>query len=83
MSVNVLTTIYRHSIGADDRVTRCLILDPPVMPLRAASLRAACLLLLFIAGFVISGRVQFKINLGDGDNVAMHRRVCAQADFIE
>ncbi len=41
------------------------------------------LLLLFLAGYVIAGRVQFKIDLGDGDHAAMRRRVRAQANFIE
>lgn len=41
------------------------------------------LLLLFLGGYVIAGRVQFKIGLGDGGNEAMRRRIRAQANFIE
>ena len=41
------------------------------------------LLLLFLAGYVIAGRVSFKIGLGDGGNEAMRRRVRAQANFVE
>jgi uncharacterized protein len=41
------------------------------------------LLLLFLAGYVIAGRVRFKIDLGDGDNVAMRQRIRAQANFAE
>lgn len=41
------------------------------------------LLLLFLAGYVIAGRVRFKIDLGDGGNVAMRQRIRAQANFAE
>ena len=41
------------------------------------------LLLLFLGGYVIAGRVAFKIDLGDGGNAAMHRRMRAQANFVE
>lgn len=41
------------------------------------------LLLLFLAGYVIAGRVRFKISLGDGGNAAMQQRMRAQANFIE
>ncbi len=41
------------------------------------------LLLLFLGGYVIAGRVAFKINLGDGGNDAMQRRMRAQANFVE
>jgi uncharacterized protein len=41
------------------------------------------LLLLFLAGYVIAGRVRFRIDLGDGGNVALRQRVRAQANFAE
>ena len=41
------------------------------------------LLLLFLAGYVIAGRVKFKIDLGDGGNEVMRRRMRAQANFVE
>ena len=41
------------------------------------------LLLLFLAGYVIAGRVKFKIDLGDGGNEAMRQRIRAQANFVE
>jgi uncharacterized membrane protein YecN with MAPEG domain len=41
------------------------------------------LLLLFLAGYVIAGRVKFKIDLGDGGNVALRQRIRAQANFAE
>ena len=41
------------------------------------------LVLLFLAGYVIAGRVKFKIDLGDGGNEAMRQRIRAQANFVE
>lgn len=41
------------------------------------------LLLLFLGGYVIAGRVKFKIDLGDGGNESMRQRIRAQANFIE
>ncbi len=41
------------------------------------------LLLLFLSGYVIAGRVKFKINLGDGGNEQMRQRIRAQANFVE
>ena len=41
------------------------------------------LVLLALAGYVIAGRVTFKIGLGDGGSEAMRRRIRAQANFIE
>jgi uncharacterized membrane protein YecN with MAPEG domain len=41
------------------------------------------LLLLFLSGYVIAGRVKFKIDLGDGGNEDMRRRVRTQANFVE
>ena len=41
------------------------------------------LLLLFLSAYVIAGRVKFKIDLGDGGNETMRRRIRAQANFAE
>ena len=41
------------------------------------------LLLLFLSGAVIAGRVKFKIGIGDGGNETMRRRIRAQANFAE
>ncbi|MSQ53291.1 MAG: hypothetical protein EXR28_15570 [Betaproteobacteria bacterium] len=41
------------------------------------------LLLLFLSGYVIAGRVGFKIDLGDGGNDQMRQRIRAQANFVE
>lgn len=41
------------------------------------------LLLLFLSACVIAGRVKFKIDLGDGGNETMRRRIRAQANFAE
>ena len=41
------------------------------------------LLLLFLSGYVIAGRVKFKIDLGDGGNEQMRQRIRAQANFVE
>ena len=41
------------------------------------------LLLLFLASYVIAGRVKFKIDLGDGGNETIRRRIRAQANFTE
>lgn len=41
------------------------------------------LLLLFLGGLVVAGRVKFKIDLGDGGNETMRQRIRAQANFIE
>ena len=41
------------------------------------------LLLLFLGGYVIAGRVEFKIGLGDGGNESMRKRIRAQANFVE
>ncbi len=41
------------------------------------------LLLLFLGGYVIAGRVSFKVNIGDGGNEEMQRRMRAQANFVE
>ena len=41
------------------------------------------LLLLFLGGYVVAGRVKFKVNDGDGGNETMRRRIRAQANFVE
>jgi uncharacterized membrane protein YecN with MAPEG domain len=41
------------------------------------------LLLLFLGGYVVAGRVKFKIDIGDGGNDIMRRRIRAQANFAE
>jgi uncharacterized membrane protein YecN with MAPEG domain len=41
------------------------------------------ILLLFLSGYVILGRVKFKIDLGDGGNEQMRQRIRAQANFTE
>ena len=41
------------------------------------------LLLLFLSGYVIAGRVKFKIDIGDGGNETMRRRIRVQSNFIE
>ena len=41
------------------------------------------LLLLFLSGYVIAGRVKFKVDVGDGGNETMRRRIRVQANFIE
>lgn len=41
------------------------------------------LLLVFLSSYVISGRSKFKVGIGDGGNAVMHRRMRAQANFIE
>ena len=41
------------------------------------------LLLLFLSGYVIAGRVKFKIDIGDGGNPQMTQRIRAQANFVE
>jgi uncharacterized membrane protein YecN with MAPEG domain len=41
------------------------------------------LLLLFLSAYVVAGRVKFKVNLGDGGNEEMQRRMRAQANFVE
>ena len=41
------------------------------------------LLLLFLSGYVIAGRVKFKIDIGDGGNEQMRQRIRAQANFAE
>jgi uncharacterized membrane protein YecN with MAPEG domain len=41
------------------------------------------LLLLFLSGYVIAGRVKFKVDFGDGGNEIMKRRIRVQANFVE
>lgn len=41
------------------------------------------ILLLCLSGYVILGRVKFKIDIGDGGNELMRQRIRAQANFVE
>jgi uncharacterized membrane protein YecN with MAPEG domain len=41
------------------------------------------ILLLALSGYIILGRVKFKIDLGDGGNEQMRQRIRAQANFTE
>jgi uncharacterized membrane protein YecN with MAPEG domain len=41
------------------------------------------LVLLLLSGYVIAGRVKFKIDIGDGGNPQMLQRIRAQANFVE
>jgi uncharacterized membrane protein YecN with MAPEG domain len=41
------------------------------------------ILLLVLSGYVIAGRVKFKIDIGDGGNEQMRQRIRTQANFVE
>lgn len=41
------------------------------------------LLLFFLSAYVVAGRVNFKVDNGDGGNPAMRQRIRAQANFVE
>ena len=41
------------------------------------------LILIWLSTRVIQGRVAFRVNLGDGGNEVMQRRIRVQANFIE
>lgn len=41
------------------------------------------LLLLALSGYVIAGRVKFRIGLGDGNNEQMRQRIRIHANFVE
>jgi hypothetical protein len=41
------------------------------------------ILLLLLSGYVIAGRVRFKIDIGDGGNEQMRQRIRTQANFAE
>lgn len=41
------------------------------------------ILLLFLSGYVVAGRVKFKIDMGDGGNEQMRQRIRTQANFVE
>lgn len=41
------------------------------------------ILLLFLSGYVVAGRVKFKIDIGDGGNEQMRQRIRTQANFVE
>lgn len=48
-------------------------------------LYASVLTLMFVAlsGYIIKGRQKYKINLHDGENIDLTKRIRAQANFIE
>ena len=41
------------------------------------------ILLLLLSGYVIAGRVKFKVDIGEGDNDQMRLRIRTQANFVE
>lgn len=41
------------------------------------------IMLLFLSGYVVLGRVKLRIDLGDGGNEQMRQRIRAQANFTE
>lgn len=41
------------------------------------------IMLLFLGGYVVAGRVKFKIDMGDGGNEQMRQRIRTQANFVE
>lgn len=41
------------------------------------------IMLLFLGGYVVAGRVKFKIDIGDGGNEQMRQRIRTQANFVE
>jgi uncharacterized protein len=41
------------------------------------------LFLLVLSGWVIAGRVKFRVGLGDGGNEQMRQRIRAHANFVE
>ena len=54
-------------------------MSSPVMLYAALS----ALLLVWLSARVIQGRVVFKVDIGDGGNEEMQRRIRVQANFIE
>jgi len=54
-------------------------MSSPVMLYAAIS----ALLLVWLSARVIKGRVVFKVDIGDGGNEEMQRRIRVQANFIE
>ncbi len=54
-------------------------MSQPVMLYAALS----ALLLVWLSARVIQGRVAFKVDIGDGGNEEMQRRIRVQANFIE
>ena len=53
------------------------------MPVTMITTGLLGLLLLFLGGYVIAGRVKFKVDSGDGGIEVMRQRIRAQANFTE
>lgn len=53
------------------------------LPITAGYAALLALLLLVLSMRVVDGRRRFGVNLGDGDNAAMTRRIRAHANFVE
>lgn len=53
------------------------------MPITLFTAGVLGLLLLVLSGYVIAGRLKFKVDLGDGDNAQMEQRIRVHANFVE
>lgn len=53
------------------------------LPITTGYAALLALLLLVLSMRVVDGRRRFGVNLGDGDNAAMTRRIRAHANFVE
>lgn len=53
------------------------------LPITMGYAALLALLLLVLSMRVVDGRRRFGVNLGDGDNPAMQRRIRAHANFVE
>ena len=53
------------------------------LPITMGYAALLALLLLALSMRVVDGRRRFGVNLGDGDNAAMTRRIRAHANFVE
>lgn len=53
------------------------------LPITMGYAALLALLLLVLSMRVVDGRRRFGVNLGDGDNAAMTRRIRAHANFVE